>query len=226
MKMFKQDIEKMAKDIEKFLRANEIADNVTMFYNDMRVRLTPDGNNSVEHNVSPLDYFEYVNPRHILSMSFEGGLYDALNYGTPGTSWRLQEKFTDLLNKYGFYYELGNAWNLTLFPNDSSMYDEIEYTSYEPIKEPKNINIHSDDVLPELKNIMVAWFELSETVGEGGSCTIGDGFRFTYKETDYFMSSCSPYQGSLAHEKWIKVIKQMLENIGATNVYYDYGCMD
>lgn len=64
-------------------------------------------------NKNPLDYFEYANPDTV-SMSFEGELYYVLNGYTPG--WvKLEAEFLALFEKYGFYYELGNAWNLAAF---------------------------------------------------------------------------------------------------------------
>ena len=43
-------------------------------------------------------------------MSFEGPLYEVLNgYGSS----HLEEEFVKIFDKYGLYYELGNAWNLT-----------------------------------------------------------------------------------------------------------------
>ena len=61
---------------------------------------------------NPKDYFEYGNP-DTLSMSFEGLLYDVLNgYWYGG---RRQEEFSKIFEKYGYYYELGNAWNLSAY---------------------------------------------------------------------------------------------------------------
>lgn len=62
---------------------------------------------------NPLDYFEYANP-DTLSMSFEGGLNHVLNGYIPGWT-KLEEEFGKLFNKYGLYYELGNAWNLSAY---------------------------------------------------------------------------------------------------------------
>ena len=62
-------------------------------------------------NRNPLDYFEYANPK-TLSMSFEGPLYEVLNAYCYG--WvKLEDEFLKLFEKYGYYYELGNAWNLS-----------------------------------------------------------------------------------------------------------------
>ena len=61
----------------------------------------------------PRDYFDYVNI-DTLSMSFEGSLNHVLNAYVPG--WvKLEKEFSDLFNQYGVYYEMGNAWNLSVF---------------------------------------------------------------------------------------------------------------
>ena len=61
----------------------------------------------------PSDYFEYANPR-TLSMSFEGSLNHVLNAYVRG--WvRLEKEFAELFEKYGYYYEMGHAWNLSAY---------------------------------------------------------------------------------------------------------------
>ena len=73
---------------------------------------------------------------------------------------------------------------------------------------------------------MEIWYSLSATVGDKGACVLGAGFQFTYNEKLYFLSSCSPFQGSLSWEKYKDIIQTILELIGATNITYDYGRMD
>lgn len=64
-------------------------------------------------NKSPLTYFEYANPK-TLSMSFEGSLYRTLNGYTSG--WMKKEaELQKLFKKYGYFFEYGNAWNLSAF---------------------------------------------------------------------------------------------------------------
>lgn len=64
-------------------------------------------------NINPKEYFEYANP-NTLSMSFEGPLYHVLNAYVPG--WiELAEEFGDLFRKHNYYYELGHAWNLSVY---------------------------------------------------------------------------------------------------------------
>lgn len=62
---------------------------------------------------NPCDYFEYGNP-DTLSMSFEGNLYYVMN-GYTSHSCKLEEKFSKLFEKYGLFYELGHAWNLSAY---------------------------------------------------------------------------------------------------------------
>lgn len=63
----------------------------------------------------PHTYTEYAGD--ILTMTFEGPLYEVLNYGGYGDNpWQVEEELTAIFRKYGLYYELGNAWNLTAYP--------------------------------------------------------------------------------------------------------------
>lgn len=64
-------------------------------------------------NKNPKDYFEYANP-NTLSMSFEGSLNHVLNGYVRG--WiKLEEEFSKLFNKHGYYYEMGYAWSLSAY---------------------------------------------------------------------------------------------------------------
>ena len=67
-----------------------------------------------EYEAEPKDYFEYVREPNILSMSFEGNLYEVLNAYVRGWE-KLEEEFRKIFEKYGLYFELGHAWNLTCF---------------------------------------------------------------------------------------------------------------
>lgn len=218
MKLTKIKIEEMANEIVEFLKKNNMISSTSIYYNNKRIR---DGVLE-EGEFDPHDYFEYAAYDHILSMSFEGELYDLINYD----GGKKLNEFEKLLKKYGVYYELGNAWNLSTYLIDYKN-GEVEYTYYK--KEPDPIHITSwnlDDIPGELKNIVVAWRALQETVGESGSCVIGAGFKFKLNGIKYFMSPCSKFQGSISWEIHKDVIKGMLENLGATEIYYDWGCMD
>lgn len=122
----KKQIEKMAEEIRSFLIKHELWIDVTIYFNGKafgtgdgkRYAYNDPDNLIVLENENPRDYFEYVNPDHILSMSFEGPLYSCLNmtgeYSHPFEKMVIKE-LSNIFLKYGCYYELGNSWNLTLF---------------------------------------------------------------------------------------------------------------
>ena len=227
-KITKADIERLANEIIAFLEAYDIASSVSIYYNGNVVRSKVEYDSKYNatytwvktYDVDPHDYFEYAAYEHILSMSFEGGLYNVLNY-SGGSK---MDKFMKIFEKYGLYYELGNAWNLTCFLIDDDT--EVEYTYYEKPKEV--IYLYSCDFSNpvELQNIMDIWFDLSKKEGEGGSCVLGEGFKFEWNGDSYFMPAQSPWQGSLSWEEHKDVIHKMLEDIGATEIYYNWGRMD
>lgn len=225
-KLTKTGIEQFANEIMNYLIEHELDMNVCIYYNNKRMSNRYDWRNPdappqlvIEENMSPFNYFEYANYNHILSMSFEGPLYDSLNY-----SGYAEEGLHDLFEKYGVYWELGNAWNLSAYLIDDDM--EVEYTCYAIPKEKIYLYRINDETPKELANIMSTWYVLSAAEGDKGSCVIGAGFNFEWNGNDYFMCACSPYQGSLSWEAHIKTVRSMLEDIGATNIYYDYGRLD
>lgn len=58
---------------------------------------------------------EYHNPG-TLTMTFEGPLYHAINYGL-GRGYRAQADLDGIFARYGLYLELGHAWSLTCYPD-------------------------------------------------------------------------------------------------------------
>lgn len=57
---------------------------------------------------------EYNNP-DTLTMTFEGPLYHAINYGS-GRGYRAQAELDEIFARYGLYLELGHAWSLSCWP--------------------------------------------------------------------------------------------------------------
>lgn len=118
----KPTIRKLAKEIRQFLLDNELWIDTTIYFNGMAYSTDDrEGHyfyNDPEHLVElkdedPHRYVEYVGP--YLTMTFEGPFYDVMNGYLGKYGYRLEEKFHDILKKYGLYCELGNAWNLSVY---------------------------------------------------------------------------------------------------------------
>ena len=227
-KLTKTNIEELAMEIAAFLEKNCMANSTSIYFNNKVMRCKDDFDENDNYvvswttteNVNPHDYFEYCAYDHIISMSFEGPLYDVLNY----TFGRKEEEFVAIFDKYGLYYEFGNAWNLSAYLSDDDI--EVEYTMYDRPKETIYLYRGSFSTPSELEGIMDVWHDLSKKVGDKGSCVLGAGFKFEWKGDDYFMPAQSPWQGSISWETHKDTIKKMLENIGATEIQYDWGRMD
>lgn len=105
----------LAEDIYDFLINHDMWMDVSIYFNGIRWS-TNDGSkfryggDPFVTEADPRDYFDYVGP--ILSMSFEGPFYEVVN-GYRGRD--IEAEFCKLLKKYGVYYELGNAWNLSVY---------------------------------------------------------------------------------------------------------------
>lgn len=216
MKLTKKKIEKLANDIVKFLETNDMVYGTCIYYNG---KLINDGELE-EGEFDPHDYFEYAAYDHILSMSFEGRLYTALNFGGS-----VAEKFSKLFEKYGLYYEHGYAWSLTAYTIDDDA--EVEYTAYErPVERIRIYDVNDERVPMELRSIAMQWKMFQEQVGDVGSCVVGAGFEFDYKRQPYFLTPCSRFQGSISWERNMEDIRRMLEEVGAKGISYRLGVMD
>lgn len=60
----------------------------------------------------PERHFEYVNPEHIPSMSFEGPVCEMLYYGILPS---VRREFDKIFERYGLYYEFGHHWNFSCY---------------------------------------------------------------------------------------------------------------
>lgn len=131
----------LADAIMKFLKDNDIALDVSIYVDNKRYSFTyydfdkkeffPDPFwKEEEGEFFPGTYFSYFAKQHILSMSFEGDFYRIMNVAYENDEWKdLYNKFRQLLDNMGVWYELGDAWNLTVFPLNNN-YDEWDYTDY------------------------------------------------------------------------------------------------
>lgn len=114
-------IEQLAAEILDYLVENKMWVDVSIYFNGkVWSSYNPqtgefhynDKSNIYEATADPKDRFEFAGD--ILSMSFDGALYEVMN-GATVKAHELQQKFNDILDQHGVYYELGNAWNLTLY---------------------------------------------------------------------------------------------------------------
>ena len=115
--------ESLARDIYKWCKEHHLWGDNCIYFNGKAWASWPDwhGVNGKKidedlyeyDNKNPKDYFEYANPNTV-SMSFEGPLYHVLNAYVSGWTKR-EHELTELFNKYGYYYELGHAWNLSAY---------------------------------------------------------------------------------------------------------------
>ncbi len=117
----KEQIDDLAEKIYKLFKKNDIWQDTFIYFNgnclgnkDPAGHYHYDGSAFLETDLDPRDYFEFVNSEHILSMSFEGPVYYMFNYGHHKSVFK---QFKALLDKYGLYYEMGNAWNLSCYYN-------------------------------------------------------------------------------------------------------------
>lgn len=120
---FKTAAEKCAKEIIEWLIKNEMWVDTFIYVNGKRYGCWDGGHYHydntwdcvfVEDNMDPKEYFEYAGDW--LSMSFEGPLYEVINEAWSSKYYdRMEQEFSKICKKYGKYYELGNAWNCSLF---------------------------------------------------------------------------------------------------------------
>ncbi len=121
--MFKTKAEKCAREIIDWCIKNGLWIDTFIYVNGKRFGCT-DGKHYhydnnwdcvfVEDNMNPKDYFEYAGD--FLSMSFEGPLYNVVNENWCNKHYeKLEKEFSKICEKYGKYYELGNAWNCSLY---------------------------------------------------------------------------------------------------------------
>ena len=127
MKLSKNEIEEMAKEIRTFLIDNELWTDVTIYFNG-KAFSTDDRKGHFAYNnpnilftledMDPHRYITYVGD--YLTMSFEGDLYGCMNYHNEyGSAFddRITEGLRAIFAKRDLYYELGNQWNLSAYPN-------------------------------------------------------------------------------------------------------------
>lgn len=100
----------LAKDLKDFLTVNKIGD-TRVYFNGICYHFDSRGNSKTIEDIKATTYFEYGNDETV-SMSFEGELNHALNYGMDK---KLVKEFNKIFDRHGCYYEFGYAWSLSVY---------------------------------------------------------------------------------------------------------------
>lgn len=113
--MNRKQNEKLANDLKGFIMENGLACDVRIYFNgkcyDWCKGELYGKEPEVIEGIKGSQFFDYANDETV-SMSFENEIYNMVNYGEyPKT----MKAFEDVFNKHGVYYELGNAWNLSVY---------------------------------------------------------------------------------------------------------------
>ena len=102
-----------ATEVAKWLGKNGITDGVSIYVDHKRYQVSEAGELVYDIDAEGYEYVDYAGK--ILSASFEGPLYDVLNYGFESKYYtKLEDELRKIFEKYGWYYELCNSWSLTL----------------------------------------------------------------------------------------------------------------
>lgn len=118
-----KDALQLARDIAKQLVKDKAEMDVSIYVGGRRYQIDKEGNLLYDIDANPKDYFKYVRTPNILSMSFEGPLYQIINHEDI-------DYLQPLFQKYGLYYELGNAWNLSAYPINEKDWEEFDMIYY------------------------------------------------------------------------------------------------
>ena len=121
--MSRSNLEALAVDIYEWCEDNNLWGDCIIYFDGKAwsdyFNWNGEDSTHIDHNLyeydgkNPLDYFEYANP-DTLSMSFEGALNYVLN-SYCGDWVRLEEEFESLFENHGYYFEMGDSWNLSAY---------------------------------------------------------------------------------------------------------------
>ena len=106
----------IANAIDQWGRKNSLLIDSRIYFNGKAYDYNSDGNKNVIEDILAEDYLEYAD-NDLVCMSFEGPLYAVLNENWCNSVYgELDMELTTILDGFGMYYELGNGWNLTIYP--------------------------------------------------------------------------------------------------------------
>lgn len=108
--MKKENLENLGREIGILLKKYDCQKDVSIYFNNKKMTFK-ESDWLLLDGFNPKDYTEYANEETI-TMTFEGYFYEVVNVGELPN---LLNKFIKLINEFGYYYEMGSAWNLALY---------------------------------------------------------------------------------------------------------------
>ena len=209
--MKKERNQKLADELKNFLVKNEIGIDTRIYFNEMCYDFDSNGKVALLKDIKASDYFDCAN-NNTISMSFEGPLYDILNYCSP---YHLAKKFYNIFKKYDLFGEQGDSWNLVAYSLSEDKEDEPD-----PRPESEEVYLYADSGIEELDSIQRWWSQKANGEENVSSCILGVGFEFLYNEIPYFMPPMCKNQEGRTWESFIPEVKEKLKAIGATDIKY------
>lgn len=85
------------------------------------------------------------------------------------------------------------------------------------------INHSSQDLPYNIVYVSDIWTRLSNVVGEHEPQLCNCGFEFTYNQQRYFMPPLGRFLGKRSIEQHLRIIRELLEAFGATDIVYHEG---
>lgn len=107
---------KIVEDIEHFLRnlgdLGNCFTSLYIFFNGLAYTYGENNERIILENKNPNDYFEYGSPKTV-SMCFENS--ELIGIFSNGENMEKLGEFEDILEKHGYYFEMGHHWNLSIY---------------------------------------------------------------------------------------------------------------
>jgi len=110
--MKKTEIARKIESLFKIAGQGEITD-TRIYFGNKCWDYDSSGNKKVLTDIRGSEYSQYANDATI-TCTYEGAVYSALNNDSYGMN-PLREDLNDMLDEYGYYFEMGEAWNFALY---------------------------------------------------------------------------------------------------------------
>ena len=103
--------EELAKDLMAWLKENDLVSDTRIYIpNGKTWEFENEDFKLLNENYRPSKVSKYLSD-NTLCMTFEGGIFNVLNHYWEDC-FDLEEEFEEIFYKHGFYYEMGEPWNL------------------------------------------------------------------------------------------------------------------